>query len=245
MRRVAATLLAGARRADHRRARSGARRGRARCSATRRRAMVLTGARARAAGAGRQQRARLHQPRAGARAGRQAVQRLRHADRTGQRPGRPRARAEGRPAARLPAHRRSRRAPAHRRRLGRAGGGDSRRRASPPSSCSTSLGPTAASARCSSSARTSSVSAPDAHRDSSSGCESLDLLVVSDFFLSETAALADVVLPRAQWAEEDGTMTNLEGRVILRRRARRPARRRAHRPRHPRARSPQRSAAAR
>jgi len=48
---------------------------------------------------------------------------------------------------------------------------------------------------------------------------SLDLLVVADFFLSETAKLADVVLPSAQWAEEEGTMTNLEGRVILRRRA--------------------------
>ncbi len=47
----------------------------------------------------------------------------------------------------------------------------------------------------------------------------LDLLVVSDIFLSETAALADVVLPTAQWAEEEGTMTNLEGRVIRRRRA--------------------------
>ena len=47
----------------------------------------------------------------------------------------------------------------------------------------------------------------------------LHFLVVSDFFLSETAALADVVLPSAQWAEEDGTMTNLEGRVIRRRRA--------------------------
>jgi len=47
----------------------------------------------------------------------------------------------------------------------------------------------------------------------------LDLLVVSDFFLSETASLADVVLPSAQWAEEEGTMTNLEGRVIRRRRA--------------------------
>jgi assimilatory nitrate reductase catalytic subunit len=46
----------------------------------------------------------------------------------------------------------------------------------------------------------------------------LDLLVVCDFFLSETARLADVVLPSAQWAEEDGTMTNLEGRVIRRRR---------------------------
>ncbi len=47
--------------------------------------------------------------------------------------------------------------------------------------------------------------------------ESLDFLAVSDIFLSETAELADVVLPIAQWAEEDGTMTNLEGRVILRR----------------------------
>jgi assimilatory nitrate reductase catalytic subunit len=47
----------------------------------------------------------------------------------------------------------------------------------------------------------------------------LEFLVVSEFFLSETAKLADVVLPAAQWAEEDGTMTNLEGRVILRRRA--------------------------
>lgn len=48
---------------------------------------------------------------------------------------------------------------------------------------------------------------------------SLDLLVVSDFFLSETAAIADFVLPTTQWAEEDGTVTNLEGRVIRRRRA--------------------------
>ena len=46
----------------------------------------------------------------------------------------------------------------------------------------------------------------------------LDLLVVADFVLSETAAIADVVLPSAQWAEEDGTMTNLEGRVIKRNR---------------------------
>jgi assimilatory nitrate reductase catalytic subunit len=47
----------------------------------------------------------------------------------------------------------------------------------------------------------------------------LDFLVVADFFMSETARLADVVLPSAQWAEEEGTVTNLEGRVILRRRA--------------------------
>lgn len=47
----------------------------------------------------------------------------------------------------------------------------------------------------------------------------LDFFCVSDFFLSETAGYADVVLPSAQWAEEEGTMTNLEGRVIRRRRA--------------------------
>jgi assimilatory nitrate reductase catalytic subunit len=47
----------------------------------------------------------------------------------------------------------------------------------------------------------------------------LDCLVVSDFVLSETAALADVVLPCTQWAEEEGTLTNLEGRVLLRRKA--------------------------
>jgi assimilatory nitrate reductase catalytic subunit len=49
--------------------------------------------------------------------------------------------------------------------------------------------------------------------------KALDFLMVSDFFLSETAERADVVLPSAQWAEEEGTMTNLEGRVIYRQRA--------------------------
>ncbi|QCW49487.1 molybdopterin oxidoreductase family protein [Nocardioides dongxiaopingii] len=47
----------------------------------------------------------------------------------------------------------------------------------------------------------------------------LDLLVVADIVLSETAAMADVVLPVTQWAEESGTMTNLEGRVVLRQQA--------------------------
>ena len=62
------------------------------------------------------------------------------------------------------------------------------------------------------------VSAPDAGTVRSR-LESLDLLVVADLFLSETAQLADVVLPVAQWAEEEGTLTNLEGRVLRRRRA--------------------------
>jgi assimilatory nitrate reductase catalytic subunit len=48
----------------------------------------------------------------------------------------------------------------------------------------------------------------------------LELLVVCDFVLSETAARADVVLPTTQWAEETGTITNLEGRVLLRSAAR-------------------------
>jgi assimilatory nitrate reductase catalytic subunit len=52
--------------------------------------------------------------------------------------------------------------------------------------------------------------------------KTLDLLVVADIFLSETAALADIVLPITQWAEDEGTMTNLEGRVLWRRRAKEP-----------------------
>jgi assimilatory nitrate reductase catalytic subunit len=44
--------------------------------------------------------------------------------------------------------------------------------------------------------------------------ENLDPLVVIDFFMSETAELADVVLPGSVWCEDEGTTTNLEGRVI-------------------------------
>ncbi|MFF3072734.1 molybdopterin oxidoreductase family protein [Kitasatospora sp. NPDC057936] len=62
------------------------------------------------------------------------------------------------------------------------------------------------------------VSAPNAGHVTER-LRALDLLVVADLVLSETARLADVVLPVTQWAEEDGTTTNLEGRVILRRRA--------------------------
>ncbi|GGM22748.1 molybdopterin oxidoreductase [Micromonospora yangpuensis] len=65
------------------------------------------------------------------------------------------------------------------------------------------------------------VSAPRAARITSR-LRDLDLLVVADFVRSETAELADVVLPVAQWAEEDGTMTNLEGRVLRRRALREP-----------------------
>jgi assimilatory nitrate reductase catalytic subunit len=62
------------------------------------------------------------------------------------------------------------------------------------------------------------VSAPNAQRVADR-LRALDLLVVCDFVPSETALLADVVLPVTQWAEEEGTMTSLEGRVLRRRKA--------------------------
>jgi len=42
---------------------------------------------------------------------------------------------------------------------------------------------------------------------------SLDFLVIQDMFLTETAKLANVVLPAASFAEKEGTFTNFEGRV--------------------------------
>jgi len=45
------------------------------------------------------------------------------------------------------------------------------------------------------------------------GLRNLDLLIVQDIFLSETAQLADVVLPAASFAETEGTFTNTERRV--------------------------------
>src|SRR5437870_2060848 len=61
------------------------------------------------------------------------------------------------------------------------------------------------------------VSAPDAQAVRER-LNALEFLIVTDFFVSETAQLAHVVLPSAQWAEEEGTVTNLEGRVLMRRR---------------------------
>lgn len=52
------------------------------------------------------------------------------------------------------------------------------------------------------------------------GLEKLDMLIVADLFLSETAQLADVVLPVTAYLENTGTLTNLEGRVLLREAAR-------------------------
>ncbi|MCD6112062.1 MAG: molybdopterin-dependent oxidoreductase [Bacteroidales bacterium] len=43
--------------------------------------------------------------------------------------------------------------------------------------------------------------------------KNLDFLVVEDIFLTETAKMADVVLPASTYAEKDGTFTNTERRV--------------------------------
>jgi len=49
--------------------------------------------------------------------------------------------------------------------------------------------------------------------------ENLEFLVVQDIFLTETAELADVVLPAASYAEKDGTFTSTDRRVQLIRKA--------------------------
>ncbi len=56
------------------------------------------------------------------------------------------------------------------------------------------------------------MSDPDAQHVVES-LERLDFLVVSELFMTETAQLADVVLPAASFAEKDGTFTNTERRV--------------------------------
>ena len=62
------------------------------------------------------------------------------------------------------------------------------------------------------------VASPDAGR-TGRRLNELELLVVADSMMSGTAELAHAVLPVTQWAEEEGSTTNLEGRVIRRRRA--------------------------
>ena len=56
------------------------------------------------------------------------------------------------------------------------------------------------------------VSDPDLNHAQKS-LENLDFLVVQDIFMTETAQMADVVLPSASFAEKDGTFTNTERKV--------------------------------
>ena len=65
--------------------------------------------------------------------------------------------------------------------------------------------------------KTFAISAPDR-------LAGLELLVVHDMFLTETAQRADVVLPAASTYEKDGTLTNTAGEVQIDSSLHRPAR---------------------
>ncbi|MET9290422.1 molybdopterin oxidoreductase family protein [Streptomyces sp. NPDC003077] len=65
------------------------------------------------------------------------------------------------------------------------------------------------------------VSLPDL-RAVREGYDSLDFHVQLDFFLSETAANAHVVLPVTVWAEDEGVMANAEARVVKHNKAQEP-----------------------
>jgi formate dehydrogenase major subunit len=62
------------------------------------------------------------------------------------------------------------------------------------------------------------MSDPDANH-ARGGLAKLEMLVVQDIFLTETAYLADVVLPASAWPEKTGTVTNTDRMVQLGRRA--------------------------
>lgn len=59
------------------------------------------------------------------------------------------------------------------------------------------------------------VSQPNAHFIKNA-LKKLKFLVAVDLFISETARLADIILPASSYLEDEGTMTNVEGRVTLR-----------------------------
>ncbi len=62
------------------------------------------------------------------------------------------------------------------------------------------------------------VSLPDAHF-TRTALERLDFFVAVDFFLSETARHADLILPGSLQEEDEGTVTSCEGRVVRIRKA--------------------------
>ncbi len=62
------------------------------------------------------------------------------------------------------------------------------------------------------------MSDPDIHH-LTEALEKVDFLIVQDIFLTETAQLADVVLPGASYAEKDGTFTSTDRSVQMVRKA--------------------------
>lgn len=59
------------------------------------------------------------------------------------------------------------------------------------------------------------MSEPDSDAARQRFDEDLEFMVVQDIFMTETAELADVVLPATSWAERGGTVTNTDRRVQL------------------------------
>ncbi len=161
------------------------------------------------------------------------MQRLRLPDRPGQRPGRTRARPEGRSAARLPRHRRPRGARSTSRGIwGIVAGGSSRaravrlrdaRRARPrrrrPRALRHRLEPV--------------VSAPERAATSTSGSRALDLLVVCRLLPVGDRGARRRRAARRPVGRGRRDDDEPRGRVIRRRQALRAAGRRAHRPRDP------------
>ena len=76
------------------------------------------------------------------------------------------------------------------------------------------------------------VSLPELHRIRKILAQEGLFLVVSDAFLTETAGLADVVLPAAIWGEKTGTFTNVDRTVHISHKAVEPPGRGAAGPRH-------------
>ena len=155
--------------------------------------------------------ARHDQPRARVRTDRQAEERLRHHRRTGQRPGRSRARAEVRSASRLARHQQPRAPAIHRRRLGhrRAGAAGPRRRrlrAVPQDRRGEIKGLLSICFN-------PKVSLPD-NAFVTRCLEKLEFYAAIDFFLNDTAWHADIVLPGSLHEEDEGTVTQVEGRII-------------------------------
>ena len=90
--------------------------------------------------------------------------------------------------------------------------GDSRARASTPTSCS-GRSTRAKSKACLSICFNPKVSLPD-NAFVTRCLEKLEFFVAIDFFLNDTARHADVVLPGSLHEEDEGTVTQVEGRII-------------------------------
>jgi anaerobic selenocysteine-containing dehydrogenase len=168
-------------------------------------------ARARAPQQRRQERQFGHQHRAGLRASRQTEVRLWHDHRAGERAGRTRAWPEG---DQLPGGR-DLGNPEHRAHIAKIWGMDVNEMPQPgwmPTSSSRKS--TAVRSRDSSQLCFNPVvSLPD-NNFVRQALEKLEFYVAIDFFLNETARYAHVVLPGSQQEEDEGTVTQIEGRVI-------------------------------